>query len=240
MKPLIGITTSNLMKERSERIGFDHVEAVVQAGGVPILLSNLVSEESDISQIVQKIDGLYVTGGPDIDPAYFDEEPIPKLGNISPLRDQFEIAITKAFLDLNKPILGVCRGCQVLNVATGGSLYQDLYSQIDRDLLQHRQKAPKSHRVHNVNVVADSLLHRLTGLTEFKVNTLHHQAVKKAVQPIAISGTANDGVIEAIESSDNAFVLGVQWHPEGTAIVGDEPSVKIYQGFIDACKKPIL
>lgn len=234
MKPLIGISATE--EKTGESIGNDAIKAIVQAGGIPIVLTNFALEE-DIRTIVDRIDGLFLTGGHDIDPTYFDEEPIPKLGTVTPTRDQFELAIAKKALEVNKPILGVCRGSQILSVATGGDLYQDIYTQIDGDLLQHVQKAPSAHGTHFIEITEGSLLHQLTGETKMKVNSRHHQAARKTVGPMTVSAKASDGIIEAIESSTHAFVLGTQWHPENTAVAQEKQSQAIFSGFINACKQ---
>ncbi|WP_047981786.1 gamma-glutamyl-gamma-aminobutyrate hydrolase family protein [Ornithinibacillus contaminans] len=234
MKPVIGIVTSTETDQDVYAVATDNVNAILKAGGLPVLLPYFQQEE-DLQEIAVKIDGFYATGGYDIDPTLFGEEPHPKLGTIIPARDEFEIALMKRLLEMDKPILGVCRGCQTLNIATGGDMYQDIYSQIDAALLQHRQNAPKEHGSHYVNVTKDSLLHRLTGKARLRVNSRHHQANRNVVSPMQISGLANDDVIEAIESTAHRFVLGVQWHPESMLVADDEASFGIYNGFIAAC-----
>lgn len=236
MKPLIGITMSMEVDEVFHNVSKYNVNAISQAGGVPIGLPN-IANEADIHQIAEKLDGLYATGGYDLDPTLFGEEPHPKLGTITPQRDHFEMILFKKMLELNKPILGVCRGMQILNIVEGGDMYQDIYSQIDTDLLQHSQDAPLGHGAHFVHVEKDSLLYRLTGEEKIKVNTRHHQANRKIPQSLRVSGKASDGIIEAIESVEHRFVLGVQWHPENLLTRGNEPSRKIYEGFIEACKQ---
>ena len=236
MKPLIGITPSMGVDEKLYLVSPDNVSAITRAGGIPVILP-YVMDESDIKQMAQTIDGLYTTGGYDVDPTYFGEEPHQKLGSVTPARDAFEIAMTKRMLELGKPILGVCRGCQILNVAVGGTMYQDIYSQIDKELLQHSQSAPTWHGSHFVTVLKGSLLHRLTGMETLKVNSRHHQANREVPEPFQVSGVANDGIIEAIESKEHSFVLGLQWHPESLVTVDDEASLRIYQGFIKACQR---
>ncbi|MFS0674043.1 gamma-glutamyl-gamma-aminobutyrate hydrolase family protein [Ornithinibacillus sp. 179-J 7C1 HS] len=236
MKPLIGVITSTDLDEDLYYQGKDNIHAIIRAGGIPVLLPYYDKEE-DIQEIARKIDGLYATGGYDIDPTLFGEEPHPKLGTIIPERDKFEIELMKNVLEMNKPILGVCRGSQTLNIALGGDMYQDIYSQLSNELLQHRQKAPTYHGTHFVEVKKDSLLNHLTGETRLKVNSRHHQANRKVVTPLQISATASDGIIEAIESTRHRFVLALQWHPENMVTVNDPASVAIFNGFISACKK---
>ncbi|MFD1039805.1 gamma-glutamyl-gamma-aminobutyrate hydrolase family protein [Virgibacillus byunsanensis] len=235
MKPIIGVTSSMETDQDYYMIGSENVNAISWAGGIPVMLPHLL-EDRDVEHIASTIDGLYLTGGYDIDPTLFDEEPHPNLGTIIPSRDQFELALTQKMLDLGKPILGVCRGCQILNIARGGDMYQDIYAQIDRDLLQHKQKAPKGHGSHFVHVLKNSLLHRLTGLDKLKVNSRHHQANRNVATLFQTSGESNDWIIEAIESNQHPFVLGLQWHPENMLVSNDEASRKIFRGFIVACQ----
>lgn len=234
MRPLIGITSSMEIDGTFFTVSADNVNAIKEAGGIPVILPNIVGEE--IKHYAKKMDGLYLTGGYDIDPILFNEEPHRKLGTVTPDRDMFEIDLIKKMIELGKPILGVCRGCQILNIAVGGGVYQDIYAQIDNELLQHAQKAPAAHGSHFVNVVHGSLLHRLTNQEKLRVNSRHHQANRSVIDTFQICGRASDGVIEAIESKVHSFVLGLQWHPENMAMENDQSSLLIFQGFIDACK----
>ncbi|WP_430790652.1 gamma-glutamyl-gamma-aminobutyrate hydrolase family protein [Virgibacillus flavescens] len=235
MKPLIGVTSSMELNESNYYVNADNIKAITAAGGLPVILPHMEGEGA-ITQIAQKIDGLYLTGGYDIDPTLFGEEPHPNLGVIIPSRDKFELVLIKKMIELGKPILAICRGCQILNIAMGGDMYQDIYAQTKRsNLHQHQQNAPGYHGSHFVSVVKDSLLNRLTGLERFKVNSFHHQANREVTDPLIISGRANDEIIEAIESTKHSFVLGLQWHPEKMVKSGDITSLKIYQGFVESC-----
>lgn len=234
MNALIGVTSSMDINEQGYTVDSDNVNAITRAGGTPIMLPNLIEEES-ITQLADKIDGLYATGGGDIDPTLFSEEPHPNLGIIIPSRDIFEVRLIQKMLEKGKPVLAICRGCQILNIAVGGDMYQDIYAQIDHDLLQHSQKAPKGYGSHFVQVLEGSLLHRLAGEDTLKVNTYHHQANRKVINPFVVSGKANDGIIEAIESKEHSFALGLQWHPEKMAPAKDEASLKIFRGFVGSC-----
>lgn len=236
MKPIIGITSSMELEGEEYKVYRDHVGAVSQAGGIPFLLP-YVPDEKDIIHIASIIDGLYATGGYDIDPTLFNEEPHPQLGTIIPERDTFEMMLMKKVLQHKKPILGICRGSQILNIVAGGDMYQDIYTQIDYQLLQHMQKAPRGHGSHYVDVVKDSLLYRLTGKKRLKVNSRHHQANRHVPNSFLICGSSSDGIIEAIESKELPFVLGLQWHPENMLVENDEDSLHIFKGFISACRK---
>jgi len=234
MKPLIGLTASMEIDQTVYTVNNRNIKAILKAGGMPIILPYFLEEE-DVEQIADQIDGLYATGGYDIDPTLFGEEPHPGLGTIIPARDQSEIKLMKKLMELKKPILGVCRGSQTLNIASGGDMYQDIYAQADQTLLQHKQKAPVEHMSHYVYVEKESLLHRITGQEKFKINSYHHQANRDVSSDFRISGKASDGIVEAIESKELPFVLGLQWHPEATTAIDDQPSVKIYEEFIKAC-----
>lgn len=237
MKPIIGITSSIAKDETSHRVYSHNINAVVHAGGVPVLLPN-ISDEQMIKQLAKQMDGLLGTGGYDVDPMLFGEEPHPKLGTVTPARDTFEMIMFKEMLQLNKPILGICRGMQVLNVVAGGDMYQDIYAQMDdRKLLKHSQDSPVKYGTHFVQIEKSSLLYDITGSEKIKVNSHHHQAIRNVPSPFQITGKATDGVIEAFESTEHHFALGVQWHPENLAAVGDEVSKKIFEAFLQACYK---
>ncbi|MBB6454695.1 putative glutamine amidotransferase [Salirhabdus euzebyi] len=239
MKPLIGITSSLEVDQETALVSYDNINAISKAGGVPIILPNLAIEE-DIDQLANKLDGLYVTGGYDIDPTLFGEEPHIGLGTITPARDKYELALLKRFLELDKPILAVCRGLQILNIAAGGNMYQDIYSQISEPLLQHSQNAPKGHASHFVHIHPNTKLYEITGVDKIKVNSRHHQANKYVPNSFQICGEATDGIVEAMESNVHQFVLGLQWHPENLASTGDEVSIKIYEAFLEACTTKVV
>src|SRR5690625_990141 len=220
MKPLIGISPSMNKNERNYQVSSDNINAIINAGGVPLVLPYLTNEK-DIAKLIQIIDGLYITGGSDVDPGLYGEEPHQKLQTVIPERDKSELKIIKKALKLDKPILGVCRGSQILNVAVGGNLYQDIYSQINGELVQHYQRAPKEHGSHYIHISKESLLYRLIGVERWRVNSRHHQACKNIISSFRISAKATDGIIEAIESKKHTFVLGLQWHPENMMIAND-------------------
>ena len=234
MKPLIGVTSN--LKDTILSLSTDNTQSIMDAGGVPIVLPN-VPPDQVIDELVATIDGLLVTGGVDVDPLTFGEEPKQNLGTVCPERDKFEISIIKKMIALNKPIFAICRGCQVLNVALGGDLYQDIYSQTEGELLQHTQIAPRWHASHFINVRKDSLLYQIVQTESFKVNSFHHQAVKNISEHLKISAKSNDGLIEAIESNNHKFVLGVQWHPENMVSTKDQYALLLFQHFINACKR---
>lgn len=234
MKPIIGIT-SNIREEKLLTMGLSTINSIMQAGGIPVILPNLW-DSPDVERLANSIDGLLVTGGGDVDPTYFGEEPHPQLGEVCPQRDQFETMLITDVLKMDKPILGICRGSQMINVSEGGDLFQDIYSQCDNQLLQHRQNAPRCHASHFVEVVEGSLLHQITESTRFKVNSYHHQAVREIPDAFEVCARASDGIIEAFESKKHRFVLGVQWHPENLTYTKDVYSLKLFNAFVKACQ----
>ncbi|MGA8941901.1 MAG: gamma-glutamyl-gamma-aminobutyrate hydrolase family protein [Thermoactinomyces sp.] len=231
MKPLIGLTMS-LEEEKKQCLGRVYTDAVLQAGGIPLLLP-YIADDQIIRHLSLKLDGLILTGGGDIDPTLFDEEPHPNLGEIIPDRDDMEIALIEQFMAQNKPVFGICRGCQILNIALGGDMYQDILSQ-KQTMLQHSQRAPRNHASHTITIMENTLLHSIYGKGLTKVNSFHHQAVRNIKPPFQISAVAKDGIIEAFESSEHEFVLGVQWHPE-EMVQKDTDAIKLFQAFVYAC-----
>jgi putative glutamine amidotransferase len=231
MQPIIGITPT--LNDKQWVLNRDLSDSIFKAGGMPYIIA-YSQELTQLQLICQSLDGLLLTGGAeDVDPLLYGEEPRVGLGDLSPERDRAEIILAREMLRLNKPIFAICRGCQILNVAAGGSLYQDIYSQCDT--IQHRQKAPRSHLTHSVQIVEGTLLHQITGSHKIMVNSFHHQAVKSLAPEFIESAMASDGIIEAYESTMHRYVLGVQWHPEN-CYVTDEYSRKLFHAFVGACR----
>ena len=172
MQPMIGLTAS--INENEIVLKRDSSDSISSAGGVPFIIpyTGQIEQDEQIEQICQFIDGLLLTGGEDIDPSWYGEEPLQELGQIVPERDRLEVLLAREMLRLNKPIFAICRGCQVLNVAAGGSLYQDIYTQCQT--IQHRQKAPRSHLSHTVQIDEGTLLYKIMDTQNLKVNSFHH------------------------------------------------------------------
>ena len=192
------------------------------------------SFNKELNEVLSKVDGLLLIGGYDVNPKYFDEHPHPKVGRIETNRDESDFALLQEALNLNMPVLAVCRGLQVLNVLFGGSLYQDIPSQVD-GAMQHTQNSSRHEKVHAITVYEDTKLHSMVG-EHIMTNSFHHQSVKALGEGLVISATTNDGIVEAIEHPKYTFCLGVQWHPEELAIHGDSPSKKLFEAFVTACK----
>ncbi|UOF92170.1 gamma-glutamyl-gamma-aminobutyrate hydrolase family protein [Fodinisporobacter ferrooxydans] len=235
-RPFIGVTGKNFQYNTEIRgvfVGEGYTKGIYAAGGMPVVIP-YTDEEELLDKWVNRLDGLLLTGGEDVDPAYFHESAVNGLGEVSPDRDRLEVYLARRLLQLNKPIFGICRGIQVLNVIAGGSLYQDLPRQTKA--MQHSQKAPRAHLAHDVDITSGSKLHQLLGTQTIRVNTFHHQAVKQVAPGFLISAKASDGIVEGIESRNHAFVLGVQWHPEN---LWEKYAVfhRLFAGFVEAAKQ---
>ena len=232
MTPLIGITCS--VDEQADRFQLNaaYLEAVEAAGGVPVLLAG---GRATAQEVLSRVDGVLFTGGVDLDPSYFGESPLPALGEVSPRRDSFEVELCRAAYHAQVPALGICRGCQLMAVALGGDVYQDLPSQLPL-AMQHVQRAPRGHRSHLVAVTPGSGLAAATGIESLRVNSFHHQAVRRLPQGAAVCAVAPDGVIEAFEDRSHPFWLGVQWHPEGLWR-DDATALALFRSLVNAAKE---
>lgn len=234
MKPLIGLT-ADVGGELRNELNYTYIDAIVRAGGIPVIIP--VGTHQLVDHYAQLIDGLLLTGGNDINPMLFNEEPLVGLGEVHPLRDAVELALFKKLYALKKPMLGICRGLQIMNVALGGTIYQDMYHQINGQLLQHRQKAPKCHCSHYVKLSEGSFLSSIAQSNQIVVNSFHHQSIKEPSSSLTVVGVASDGIIEAVEGKEDCFLLGVQWHPEMLAAAGDEMSIRLFNHFIQSCHR---
>src|SRR5215204_6054329 len=184
--------------------------------GVPVTLPPSLSFRA-AEALFDGLDGLLLSGGPDLDPGYYGEEPIPELGTTIPEWDALEMALLRLALKRGMPIFGICRGMQILNVALGGTLYQDVSSQFGADVINHWQATPKCQYTHEVEVLDDSYLAEITDRQTVEVNSYHHQGIKGMAEDLTVAARSTEGVIEAIESRDFSehWLVGVQWHPEG-------------------------
>ncbi len=240
--PIIGITpditspgeTSKFTDSTlfvSQRIS----SAVLNAGGIPLILP-LISSRRALKEALAQLDGVLVTGGNfDIHPHYYGETPRKGLGKPKETRTRFELELISLALEHTLPVLGICGGEQAINVAFDGSLYQDIATQVPT-AMEHEQKGPKEHCAHPVRIVPGTRLHRIVGQDALDVNTTHHQAVNRFGKGLTSNATADDGIIEGIESLEHPFVLGVQWHPEYLT-GGNAPQRKIFASLIVACKE---
>jgi putative glutamine amidotransferase len=214
-----------------------YIRALEQIGLAPVLITPAHSPAS-IASLLDACCGLVLTGGEDVDPSRYGEKPSPALGATLPARDDMEFSALDCALRLDMPIFGICRGCQVMNVHFGGSLYQDIDTERPGHLL-HAPLAPWGQRTHEASVLKDSLLHRIVGADLLKINSFHHQAVKELGQGLRVVARAEDGLVEAIEHESRDWVLGVQWHPErGEAEAPDnDPDRRLFAGFQEAVRR---
>ncbi|MFR9501251.1 MAG: membrane dipeptidase [Rikenellaceae bacterium] len=222
-RPIIAIS-ANIIDENSA-LHFAYSQAIVEAGGVPIIIPANCDAEA-ITSLLFTVDGLLLSGGADIDARYFGEENIPNLTDVSELRDYYEFMLLRRAIDCGVPILGICRGCQLLNVALGGSIYQDLPSMYQLPLLSHSVLTNKHLPTHDVEVVEGSMLHKIVGTSMLGVNSRHHQAIKDVAPSMRVVAHSTDGVIEAIEGYPTHKILAVQWHPENLATAGKSVEMK--------------
>ncbi|MBR4036528.1 MAG: gamma-glutamyl-gamma-aminobutyrate hydrolase family protein [Oscillospiraceae bacterium] len=239
--PLIVLTPQNMPMEAPFQRAYNYsngfnTSAIVKRGGVPVITTFL--DEEKAMELMKKADGLMMTGGADIDPTLYGEEVMDCCGTIEYDRDKSDIALLKAALALKKPILCICRGCQLANVYFGGTMYQDLPTQAPSDVKHSNYTHPDymEENTHNIKVVEGSPLHQLVGDTEFGINSLHHQAIKdmgKGVIPMAWS---TDGILESwYLDSDDQWLRAYQWHPEMQ--IESVRSKKIFDDFMSVCKE---
>ena len=238
-RPRIGITMRLELESRRFYLGRDYSEAVEACGGVPVHLS-LIPKAEYISEAVSRLDGILLPGSnTDVDPHYYGEEPHHKLGTVIPEKDETDRLVLAEAERLNMPILAICYGMQALNVARGGTLVQDIESQITKSI-KHEQGTPHTRNSHSLKIAAGSILSGLNAVKSAKqairVNSSHHQAIRKVGKNLKAVAWAKDGVIECIQDTRKGrFALGVQWHPEVTANF-DHISREIFELFVEKCR----
>jgi putative glutamine amidotransferase len=234
-RPLIGIPCRIDAGKDQFYLRKQYSEALFHAGGTPVLLP-LIPEKAYAQALLRELDAVLISGSnSDVDPYRYGQEPHPKIGSIIARRDETDLFLLEETFRLRKPLLGICFGVQILNVYLGGTLWQDVESQVKQPV-KHVQTAMEDYRSHTVRVRPKSLLHELAGQTEMRVNSFHHQAIRKVAPPLVAVAESADGVVEAVElrkPHPEQFVLGVQWHPE----IGwetDALSQKIFARFVAA------
>ena len=237
MHPLIGIPCRS---ERSADTACPiywnnraYVHAVEHANGVPILIP-LFNNLSTLTTLLSRLDGLLLPGGADIQPKYYSEEPHPLLGDVDPQSDELELALARWALATDIPTLGICRGMQLLNVALGGTLHQDLEDQYPGSMRHIYEDLPCSQVTHRVYIEAGSRMEKILGTHEVWVNSLHHQAIKKPGKGVHISGRAMDGVAELMEVTGFRFVMAAQGHPE-ELYTHQKAWAQLFAALISAC-----
>lgn len=234
MRPLIGITSSDWTGERGKpyhRGYAANAYAIAEAGGLPVYIpTNL--DEAVLRELYERLDGVLLPGGPDVDPAYYGAERHPETKEIDLPRDELELTLTRwAYAD-DLPLFGICRGHQVMNVALGGTLIQDIPSQVDTTLPHETPKDETRETIkHEVTFEPNSRIAGIMGQQRIGVNSLHHQASERIAPGLVIAGVSPDGVIEAAEAPDKRFVLSVQWHPEDL-YPQDDSMRRLFEAFV--------
>jgi putative glutamine amidotransferase len=211
-----------------------YVKALELAGGTPVLIPH-VDDLAALKSLCSRLDGLLLPGGADIHPRAYGEEPHPLLGSVDLNEDRLDLALVDYFLEMDRPVLGICRGQQLLNIAVRGTLYQDIRAERPNTLKHPNANKPRTYLAHPVQIVPGTRLADLLGTATLRVNSLHHQAIRTPGRNTVISATAPDGIVEGIELPNHRFALAVQWHPEElVANAGDEHMLRLFQGFVAA------
>lgn len=240
-RPVIGMSTGRMAVDYGPvpqypltYVPVDYVEAVLEAGGLPmpLALHDVDLYEGAVAEQLAHCDGLLLTGGVDISPAAYGEQPHPDLNATTPDRDAHELALLAEAKRRGIPVLAICRGIQLVNVAYGGTLYQDIPAQVPH-AIQHAQRSARHLPSHDVTVADWSRLYGLVG-ERIAVTSFHHQAVKELGGNLDVVATAPDGIIEAVEATDHPWLLAVQWHPE-MSHGADGPSRAIFEAFVREC-----
>ncbi len=235
MKPLIGITM-NLEVQPARNMNLldqDYGKAVHLAGGIPVPILGI---EKSISDLVKQLDGFVFSGGDDIHPRFYREKPLVGAGmTISPDdRTRFELELFKAVYRAGKPVLAICGGEQLVNIALGGDLYQDIALQVPKPI-KHNAKRRGEKVFHEVDIVEGTRLSRILGASRVRVRSSHHQSVKNSGRGLILSAQSRDGAVEALEPERKKFLIAVQWHPEKTP--NDRHSKRLFKAFVNASKK---
>lgn len=235
IQPLIGITSFTQLNEYGHPMNAvmsAYTQAVANAGGLPLLIP-LGLKETAYQALLPRLNGILFTGGGDVHPDHYGGQPHPKVGDVDTERDLFEIWLARQVVEQDKPFLGICRGIQVINVALGGTLYEDILAQkqgaIKHDYYPNK---PRNLLAHGVEIAAGSHLATILGLTSTQVNSLHHQGIKTLASCFTPTAHAPDGLLEAFELPNHRFGLAVQWHPEW--LQEHAPMRKLFEAFVEA------
>lgn len=235
MKPLIGLVP--LVDEARESLWMlpGYMDGIRAAGGIAVMLP-LTDDAGEISQLSEQCDGFLLTGGHDVSPEIYGAKRLPACGACSPERDRMELELLDRAMAADKPVLGICRGIQLINAALGGTLWQDLPTQHPSGVT-HCQRPPYHRPVHPVSIHPGTPLARLLGGEALMVNSYHHQAVRDLAAPLRAMATSEDGLVEALWHPGKKFLWAVQWHPE-FAWQSDPAAVSIFRAFVGACTHP--
>lgn len=241
-RPVIGVPTQTLEAIPGELpacwvMGQGYIHVLRSLDVIPWLIPLLPDDLATLREIYDRLDGLFLTGGVDVDPSKYGEEKQPYCGRTDPARDDVEIQMLRWSLEDKKPVLAVCRGIQVLNVALGGSLYQDVKSQIPtaakHDYFPTKENPARDYLAHEINVERHTRLAELLGDRSVPVNSMHHQAIKKLADGLAPTAFSPDGLIEGAEGRNGRYLVAVQWHPEELA-AHDAGMKRLFTSFVEA------
>lgn len=234
MLPMIGIVPMYDGNMENYRIRPGYMDAVAKAGGVPVLL-HPTENEAALHQLIESCDGFIFSGGQDVEPSCYGEEKLESCEECMPGRDSYELKFLRLVLDCNKPVLGICRGIQVLNVLFGGDLYQDIPSQLGSEV-SHRAPVIGESAMHKVEVFENTPLARLVGESEIVVNSFHHQSVKNTGRGLEIMARSPDGIVEAVCVPGKRFAMAVQWHPE-LMFNTDKNAMVLFEALVEAARE---
>ena len=233
-KPVIGIVPLVDRERESYWMLPGYMEGISQAGGIPVMLP-LTRDEETVRTLSETLDGFVLPGGQDVSPEVYGRPKLPECTELCEERDWMEEMLLAAALELDKPVLGICRGIQLINAALGGTLNQDIPAFCPSEV-DHHQKPPYDAPVHSVKIETDSPLYGALGAEEIRVNSCHHQGIEELAGELRPMATAQDGLIEAVQLPGKKFVWAVQWHPEFSWKT-DENSRKLFRAFVEACAK---
>lgn len=236
--PLIGITSRREQNETGAwvcQVGQAYIDVIANAGAIPLIIP-IGMKNDPLPSLVSRLDGLLLSGGGDIHPRFFKGKDHPRIYGVSEARDQLELNLIDLLLGVNKPLLAICRGIQVLNVAFGGSLYTHIEDQLPGALKHDRFSGhPRDQIAHSVSLACGSLLHKIFGVDEVPVNSLHHQGINQVGEGLEAIAFAPDGLVEGVVVEGERFALGVQWHPE---CLPDNPQMQaLFSAFVEACQE---
>jgi putative glutamine amidotransferase len=236
-KPIIGITSGFVKLSNFSEGDYahkDYITSLIKAGAIPLILP--IAPGSCAEQYTELCDGFLLSGGCDVNPKFFDQDPMPDCGIFDTERDEMEFQLVRQSIKKGKPVFGICRGLQVMNVALGGTLIQDIASELDHPI-QHEQKVSRREGSHRVRLEKDTHLFQVLGEQEtVMVNSLHHQSIDRLGDGLRTAAFSADGIIEAMDMTENGL-MGVQWHPESMTAGGSDMMLGLFKHFVTLCKE---
>lgn len=233
-KPVVGITTT--LKKKALSVGYDYVKAVTMAGATPFLIAS-TDDPKEIERVVGMIDALLITGGPDVDPAYYGHERHPQLGEVNDERDVFELLLFRSAFKKQMPIFGICRGLQMINVAMGGTLWQDIPSDFPQSELCHRQTDDSTTPAHDIHIKPGTVSAKVFGCTTMGVNSRHHQCIRDIAPGLTITAFSPDSVPEMVEAYPHYPILAIQSHPEIFTVHGDKVMARFFHFLMEEAQQ---